>query len=169
MSNYFQGTSNKPFHLSVGAVLFNDKGEIACHHFINHPRLDSEAYILMRETIEEGESIEQALNRGLMEEFGATGEIITYVGSLVKPYKINDITIQKTTIYFAIRLIDIDSEKRLKDDPEAGSNIEWLDPKDLARKMKKSAKKLKLTDMDESEVIERITTLDIINTPRFYN
>ena len=30
---FFQASKNNPYHLSVGAVLFNNEGLIACHHF----------------------------------------------------------------------------------------------------------------------------------------
>lgn len=33
MKNYFQGTSEHPQHLSIGAVLLNDKNEACCHKF----------------------------------------------------------------------------------------------------------------------------------------
>ena len=116
----------------------------------------------MRETIEEGETIEKTLSRGLKEEFGATGKLSTYVGSLTKPYQVRDITVQKTTLYFLVELIDINESARMPNDPEAGSIIEWLKPEDLAVKMKSSATKLGLPDMDESEVIDRVVKLGII-------
>jgi 8-oxo-dGTP pyrophosphatase MutT (NUDIX family) len=162
MSNYFQGTDLKPYHLSVGAILFNKEGKIACHHFIDHPNLKGEVYILMRETIEEGETIEEALSRGLLEEFGAEGELITYVGSLLKPYKVRGVTVQKTTLYFLLSLTSIDETKRLEGDPESTSQIEWLDPEDLASRMKLNAAKLKAPDLDESEVITRAASLNLI-------
>ena len=30
---FFQATKQRPYHLSVGAVLFDQNGRIACHHF----------------------------------------------------------------------------------------------------------------------------------------
>lgn len=162
MSNYFQGTANKPYHISVGAILLNQEGKVACHHFKYHPRLNGEAYILMRETLEEGESLEKALKRGLKEEFVATGELITYVGSLVKPYQISDVTVQKTTLYFAVKLITINENERMSDDPEAGSTIEWLTADDLIRKTKHCASELNLPDTDESEILKRAASLGII-------
>lgn len=162
MPNYFQGTSQKPYHISIGAVLFNEAGQIACHHFVDHPRLNGEAFILMRETMEPNETVEDTLYRGLLEEFGATGDLITYVGSLTKPYKAGDVTVQKTTLYFLVKLKDIQKEKRDSNDPEGNTLIEWHQPEELIHKMRTSADKLKMPDMDESEVIERIIKLNLI-------
>ena len=77
-TNYFQSSQEFPFHISVGAVLRNKQGEIACHYFDTFSHLGESAedfYILMRETIEPNETIEKALARGLKEEFGAEAQI----------------------------------------------------------------------------------------------
>ncbi|HRV76395.1 MAG TPA: NUDIX hydrolase, partial [Candidatus Saccharimonadales bacterium] len=87
MKNYFQGRSDHPYHLSVGAVLLNDKNEVACHYFVDAPVIGGEVCILMRESVEDGEVLEEALARGLMEEFGAMGNISTYIGSKETFYK----------------------------------------------------------------------------------
>jgi hypothetical protein len=55
MKNIYRGTAEHPFHLSVGAVLFNDKKEVACHYsekFNQDTDLETaeDFYILMRET-----------------------------------------------------------------------------------------------------------------------
>lgn len=89
MKNYFQGNSKHPQHISVGAVVLNDKNEICCHHFDS--RINKfigywkdngleDFYILMRETIEPNETLEHALHRGLMEEFGVEAELLDYIG-----------------------------------------------------------------------------------------
>ena len=162
MTNYFQGTSAKPYHISIGAVLINNEGKIACHHFTDHPRLNGEAFILMRETMEPNETIEETLYRGLKEEFGAKGEIVTYVGSLVKPYKVGEVTVQKTTLYFLVKLSDINEDDRDPEDPESISTIEWLKPEELAQLMESSALKLGMPDMDESEIIKRLIKLNLV-------
>jgi len=41
----------------------------------------NELYLLMRETVEDGESLYDAVARGLQEEFGLSGEVERYLGS----------------------------------------------------------------------------------------
>ena len=102
VSNYFKGSKENPYHLSVGAVVFNEENKICCHYFKRATLRKvfenfTDFYILMRETMEMGESIEQALHRGLMEEFGIIGDIITYLGSIKGSYPLGEVSIEKTT------------------------------------------------------------------------
>jgi len=62
--HYFVGQKKSPFHLSVGAIVMNGKTEIYCHHLLN-VRGKMDAYLLMRETVEPNETLENALRRGL--------------------------------------------------------------------------------------------------------
>lgn len=68
---FFQAKNEQPYHLSIGAVLFNEDGRVACHHF---PEIlgQKDIYILMRESVEDEETPLETLQRGLEEEFGAT-------------------------------------------------------------------------------------------------
>ncbi len=71
--HYFIGQKKSPFHLSVGAVLLNKRGEVAVHHFPKSPK-NPEFFILMRRTLKPKESLETALEKGLREEFGMKGK-----------------------------------------------------------------------------------------------
>lgn len=165
--NYFKGTIKKPYHLSMGAVLFNSGKEIACHHFHNASFNESgmqvdDLYILMRETLEMNESLEEALRRGLQEEFGAKAKLITYIGSIQShfPAKIGrDILIEKTTLYFLMECITCDTSERKADDGEAHSKIEWHDVDYLIQKMRAQTRKFRRDDMDESEILERVRNM----------
>jgi len=154
ITNYFRGTKSQPYHLSVGAVLVNDKAEIACHHFEKIQGL-RELYILVRETMEPGETIENTLARGLMEEFGAKGDLTSYLGSLTSAFERDGENIQKTTLYFLVELKSIDTESRMADDPEKDSQIEWHPAEFLIKKMKVQGAKYKRSDLDESEILDR--------------
>lgn len=161
MANYYQGNSAHPRHLSVGAILVNEKNEICCHHFADNtlkgywPDLGiDDLYILMRETPELGESIESAIARGLMEEFGATAEILDYVGSIKSHFKSKEVEIEKTTIYFLCKLISQDVSKR-SGDIESKSELEWQTADFLIPKMKAQSIKYGRTDIDESEILEK--------------
>lgn len=161
---YFQGNNLHPQHISVGGILVNGKGEVCCHHFFAkdlkgywvEEGLD-DFYLLMRETINPGESLEAALHRGLKEEFGATGEIIDYVGSIKSVFKHKGVEVEKTTAYFLCKLIGQDASLRSGDDIESKTAIEWKRPEFLISVMKKQAVKFGRTDVDESSILEKIS------------
>ncbi|MDP3934782.1 MAG: NUDIX domain-containing protein [Candidatus Giovannonibacteria bacterium] len=167
-TTYFQGNYLHPQHISVGGILTNKKGEICCHHFYTKDlkgywadeKLD-DFYILMRETPEPNETLERALHRGLQEEFGATGKIIDYVGSIKSAFKHKEIEIEKTTIYFLCELISQDLSKRTGDDIEVKSAVEWQMPDYLIPRMKEQAVRFGRTDVDESGILERMKARNI--------
>lgn len=161
--NYYQGNKNHPSHLSVGAILVNDKNEICCHHINDQELLRGywtdegvvDFYILMRETPEPNETLENALHRGLLEEFGARAEIADYIGPIVSHWKHNDVEVEKTTIYFLCKLIDQDESKRTGD-IESKTILEWHTADFLIPKMKEQSKKYGRTDIDESQILEKL-------------
>ena len=112
--------------------------------------------MLMRESVESGETLEQALHRGLMGEFGMTGRIEMFLGAIVSHFKRNEIPLllEKTTLYFLVTLLTFQPEKRIKD-IENTSNIEWKSGEFLSQEMPLQARRLGRSDVDESLVIER--------------
>jgi ADP-ribose pyrophosphatase YjhB (NUDIX family) len=114
-----------------------------------------EFYLLMRETVEPNEPLEHAAHRGLMEEFGATAELVDYAGAIKSRFYDSGIEIEKTTVYFLFKVIDQDTSKRTSSDAEQGSVIEWLPPEFLIPIMKKQTDKHGRTDIDESSILER--------------
>jgi ADP-ribose pyrophosphatase YjhB (NUDIX family) len=161
MKNYYTSTTSHPFHLSVGAVLVNEEKQICCHYFKQFKtKFDNETYedfyILMRETLENNETLEEASERGILEEFGAKGKIVNYVGSIVSEFNRDDVLIEKTTVYFLINLEECDLSLRKKDDEEKESEIQWHSIDFLISKMKQQNKKYKRTDIDESSILEKV-------------
>lgn len=154
-SPFFQASKEQPYHLSIGSVLFNQDGLVACHHFkeiLGH----KDVYILMRESMENGETPLMTLQRGLMEEFGATGQPIAFLGSLVGHLPDPRLPFEKTTLYVACQLIDWNPAERNADDPESGSIIEWLEPEVLITLMEAQGVIFHhRADADESEMIRR--------------
>ena len=155
------GSSEFPYHISVGAVLLNEKDEVCVHHFGTHTlggKTAKDFYILMRETPESDEAIIEALHRGLFEEFGATASVIHYIGPLVCEVNYKHLK-EKTTLYFLCKLLDQDENDRAKDDPESNSSIEWLGIDFLIEKMQKQGKETGLADLDESKILQRTKQL----------
>lgn len=157
--NYFQGSEESPYHISVGAVVKNNEGKICCHYFEKsvhgHPNFTN-FYLLMRETMELNETIEQCLHRGLQEEFGIEAKIVQYLGSIVSHFPKKNVTVEKTTIYFLCDFISIDESRRKEGDPEASSEIKWLTKEDLIPKMKEQGTRFNRDDADESSILERL-------------
>lgn len=150
----FGATKEQPYHLSVGAVLFNEEGAIACHHF-KEIMGQKDIYILIRESMEDGETILMTLERGLKEEFGASAEPVAFLGALSGFLKDPVLSFDKTTLYIACRLKEWDPAKRDADDPEGMSLIEWLPPEQLISIMEEQGRRFKRVDADESEMIKR--------------
>ncbi len=151
---FFQASKEQPYHISVGAVLFDKQGRIACHHFkevFGYPDI----YILMRESLENGETLLEALKRGLMEEFGACAEPIAFLGCLSGHLPDKNLAFEKTTLYIACRLTHWDPSLRNPDDPESFSDIEWLEPEKLISIMQAQGDRFHRIDVDESEMILR--------------
>lgn len=151
---FFQASAEQPYHLSVGAVLFDDQGRVACHHFKEIFGF-VDIYILMRESVEDGENLLETLARGLQEEFGATATPVAFLGSLVGFLPSFKLSFDKTTLYIACQLREWDVAKRNLDDPEASSIIEWHEPKELMELMREQGKRIPRVDADESLMIQR--------------
>ncbi|MFZ3031582.1 MAG: NUDIX hydrolase [Candidatus Moraniibacteriota bacterium] len=157
--NIFRGEAESPYHLSVGAVLVNEKGEVATHYFKEFETFEKvkffDFYLLMRETVEPGESIEGAVSRGIKEEFGATGEIERFLGTLVTKFLRRGTWIEKTTTYFLVSLESFDLNLQTKDGETRVSQVQWQSIDFLIEKMKEQGKKYERTDLDESIILER--------------
>lgn len=161
--NYFIGNKKRPFHLSVGVVVFNDTKQVLCSHF-SKARDNCDVYSLMRETIRPNTSLEENVRRGLMEEFGVEAIIIQFIGTIISHF-INweGVEIEKTTVYFLCKLEKSDQSKITHPDKfeKQLGMIEWQDINFLIQKMKEQSETLQKTDYDESIILER--SLNYIN------
>lgn len=159
MENYYQGITKYPAHLSVGAVLLNDKQEVCTLHFttISLPQYAhlTDFYILMRETIELGETLEQALARGLKEEFGAEGAIEAYLGSRKTVFEKNGSAVEKTTLFFLVQCTTFDPKRSQRDDVESEAKIVWVPLSDLKIKQRDQYQRTHEEDINELEMVER--------------
>ena len=152
---FFQAGPTHPYHLSIGAVLFDQNGRIACHHFKEILGYE-DIYILMRESMEDDETPLMTLHRGLKEEFGATAQPVAFLGCLSGPLPDTRFPFEKTTLYIACQLTHWDLESRDPNDPEGSSIIEWFEPDVLISLMERQGVRFQhRVDADESEIIRR--------------
>jgi len=162
-NNFYKHDLPQPFHVSVGGILFNEKYEICVHHFfkkdvpeVSHFLMDylDEAYHLMRESLEGNESLQDAVVRGMMEEFGVEVAVDKYLGS-----KIDIITgpdqmpFEKLTIYHSAKFTSQGERKFF--DIESKSKMEWYSPQDLLKIFESQCAKTKRPELDERVIIKR--------------
>lgn len=156
---------NQPFHLSAGVLLVNEQGEILAHK-VTRSTVPAEyayklagndtVYILMRETPEAGELLEDTAVRGLAEEFGATGTLSRYLGSL-QAFIPEEGGYEKTTIYFEAKLVSL--QERPSSDAEGYSELAWCTPEFLIERMREQGRQEIRGDIDESKIIEAYLSL----------
>lgn len=161
MENFLNQSIESPTHISAAAVVRNKEGKILCHFFKkedlpNESEGKGDLYILMRESLHLGESLEDAVARGLMEEYGAEGHIVDFLGTIVSSFPSSDdrsVTIEKTVLYFLVDFITIDETKREVGAVESRSQLQWLTPEDLLEKNLTQAARYLRTDIDDSKVV----------------
>ncbi len=164
MDNLYSYSRRNPYHVSVGAVLFNNRGEVCVHRYLStdFPNdvkhlsggLD-EVYILMRETLHDGESMSEAVLRGIEEEFGAKGVVEKYLGALISNVDDgDDLIFEKTTLYHSVRLQRV-GLKRDETEIENRSKLLWLAPSDLLSIMEKQVSLTTREELNETEIIRR--------------
>lgn len=165
MIKLFQHSAGNPFHISVGAVLVNEEGNICVHHYTREHMPEkwlanlgglSETRVLMRESLENDETLEEAVKRGVAEEFGAEGEIIRYLGCIRIDIPATQQTFEKTTLYFQVQCTKLG--ERSMDDEESFSELEWVEPQTLIAQMKQQGANANRPDLDESKIVETYVT-----------
>lgn len=159
MKKLFQYSEENPYHISVGAVLVKD-GKILLHRHVRAEMpekyrkfLDDleTAYTLMRESLENGESLEEAVLRGIKEEFGAEGTIVRYLGSIDAALPKFGIR-QKTTLYFEVTCTALG--ERSPQDEEANSKLEWYTPDEAFALLTAQEQVTDRGDLHEAPIVE---------------
>ena len=163
MSKFYQHTLPQPYHLSVGGVLFNDKYEICIHHFYKkdfpehlHFLADyqDEIWHLMRESIEGNEPLQDAVLRGMKEEFGADGVVDKFLGAKIDIITVpNQESFEKLTVYHSVRLTGLGDRPNI--DVESSSEMEWYTPESALEIYRIQATKTNRPELNEAVIIER--------------
>lgn len=165
MMSIFQNSDESPYHISVGAILVNAEGKVRAHYRTTDTTPEeyrvtlgglTECYTLMRETLENGETLEEAVLRGIREEFGAEGRIVKYVGAILITVHAKARTFEKVTLYFEVELVS--EGERHVDDGEGHTELVWEDPEFLIERMRAQGEASDREDLDESKVLEAYLT-----------
>ncbi len=148
-------TAENPYHLSVGAVVFDPENKMIACQYVKEYLGNTNLYLVMRESLEDGETSEEAVKRGLMEEMGIEAEIKRYVGSIVSSFMRDNEKVEKTTIYYLCELTSFDVLRRDSNDEDAGNDIVWLPIEELIARSKDQFQRSGRDDFDESKILER--------------
>jgi len=175
MKNPFIGTPEDPFHMSVGVVLLNEKNEVIVHKYDleSNEALRStikrsvgvseriQFYSIMTETPEDGETLMETAERGLIEEFGASGDFMHYLGTTVGTFKRfgSDILIEKAAPFFLYKMTSLDESKRDPNSMESKSEIVAVEMDALINILEKQDEAIHRTDLVYAPIIERAKKL----------
>lgn len=162
MENIYRQSQTNQYHISVGVVLYNEQKEILVHKYDTNKIPEhlqflagglEMGYTLLRESIEPGETLLAAIERGLQEEFSATAAVERFLGSSECLVDMVTHEYLKTTLYHAAKLQSL-SDKR-EDTEENVSDLIWIAPGELLKLLKEQAEGTKRADLHEAFVIER--------------
>ena len=138
------------YHISVGAVVRNDKGEVLvlC-------RPDGTC-VLTTETMRPRETPLETLARGIIEELGATARVTRFLGATEMPFRWggDGDHYEKTILWHEMLLESIDESLRAAGDDETGAEAVWLSVKQAEAVFTEQGRTL--NDWDFSAVIERL-------------
>jgi hypothetical protein len=153
-NGWYNSTPRWPAHLSVTVVMLNDRHEVAFHYWTQSIWGD-DLYTLMHETVHQGEALEAAAGRGLMEEWGATAELVAYLGTHTLNFTVHvegDRLMEKAMPTFLARVKTAHEHKRSEADPrERSSQLVYLSIDEALRIMASQAKRFPdRPDLDES-------------------
>ncbi len=151
-TNYYRSTKEKPYHLSVGIVVVNEAEEFLVRHFSTFHGEKVDLCLFPTETIEQDETLEETVHRGLREEVGAEAEIISFIGSIHGLATMNNKTFEKTVIYFLCRFKKGNSP--LYPDEDGESITEWHPAKFLIDHQAQQPPDIQNSILNETKIIE---------------
>lgn len=127
MAVQYIATPEKPFHLSVGALVISRNRQL-----LTLKRISGE-YILPRGSMEMGETIEETLMRELTEETGIQADPVAFLGSIISHFERGGEQVEKTTLYHLMENPTRASSGPAPGDDEQDSETRWIREQDAYR------------------------------------
>lgn len=121
---------------AVRAILINEKGEIA---LLNKSRKNE--YKLVGGGVDEGETLEKALEREILEETGCEIKVIENLG-YIEEERTRDNFTQTSYIYVSKVVNDTKVLHLTKEEEEEGAKLCWYKKEDALKKISESYNKL---------------------------
>ncbi|GAB4158044.1 MAG: hypothetical protein Fur003_1800 [Candidatus Dojkabacteria bacterium] len=160
---YYQATPERPYHLSVGGVVYDFEKD----RYLVMEREIPEGITLTyfpTETVEPKESLEASILRGLSEESGLHAEIITHIGAMIaKDVWFSEIDqpteVSKTIIFFLLKPIKQDDTLRKADDEEKDAKVVYYNYEELLKIFNKQYETTGMNFFAFSEILQRAQDL----------
>jgi 8-oxo-dGTP pyrophosphatase MutT (NUDIX family) len=162
--NYYHSEPHRPFHLSVGLVIVDDKGNFLSKHFSDFRGHYQNLYLFPTETVEEDESLEATMQRALIEEVGVTARPLGYIGSITGTIPRHELAAEKTTVYFLMQYTG-QGEGPLYPLEDGHSSIEWYTADFLKEQYAKQPKELLASVLNETKMVNAAETFLNTKTP----
>lgn len=121
--------------IAVRTILLNGKGEMALLH-----KAKKNEYKLIGGGVDEGESLNQALKREVLEEAGCEIEVIAELG-YIEEERTRDNFTQVSYVYVAEVAKDT-QQLHLTEEEEEGAKLCWCNTEEALKKIKESYNKL---------------------------
>jgi|GEM_PF-149392 ubiquinone/menaquinone biosynthesis C-methylase UbiE/ADP-ribose pyrophosphatase YjhB (NUDIX family) len=123
---------SKP-RLTVRTILINDEDKIALMYMSKH-----KLYLFPGGGVEEGESLEEALKREVLEETGCSCNIIKELGYIYENRGLQDFT-QQSYYYISKKCGEIRNATLTQEEEEEGTSCDWYDSDEIYELLKVSA------------------------------
>lgn len=159
IGNYYSATPDRPYHLSVSAIILDTDNNVVCLHY---PQIDElkDVFTLVSKIVRPGETLEDALKRGARNELGAEIKIITFIGThktadtwwgeLETPTKM-----EKSTLFFLAKAITITPELAKEENDKEHRDVTSKTFNFLIDSMRLLAVKDGMRDFDQSDMVVR--------------
>lgn len=148
----FVGVNNPKTRTAVRTILNDGSGNIA----ISNKTAKNE-YKLIGGGVDEGENLEEALKREVLEEAGCEIEIENCLG-FVEEFRSKKNFYQKSYVYITKVINNTHKLHLTKKEQEEGAKLCWLKPEDALKMMKNSYDELipsKYSDLSSTKIIAK--------------